>query len=96
MLFKHILNLSLNFHLQRETGKLLRIVNKGSASFGDLVRMIVLQFLPLMFLVIFYQVILYLETPYYVGLCCASSILIYIIASVQISEWRAKTFKELN
>jgi ABC-type transport system involved in Fe-S cluster assembly fused permease/ATPase subunit len=42
MLFKHILNLSLNFHLRRETGKILRVVNKGSPAFGDLVRVIIL------------------------------------------------------
>ena len=37
-----MLNLSLNFHLKRETGKILRIINKGSSSFGDLVRVILL------------------------------------------------------
>ena len=54
MLFKHLMNLSLNFHINRETGKILRVVSRGCASFGEMTRMILLTFMPLIFLLIFY------------------------------------------
>ena len=34
MVYSHIQNQSLSFHLSRETGKIIRIVSKGSSSFG--------------------------------------------------------------
>jgi hypothetical protein len=48
------MSLSLNFHIKRETGKILRVVSRGCASFGELARLILLTFIPLLFMLVFY------------------------------------------
>jgi len=41
MVYKHIQNQSLAFHLNRETGKIVRLVSRGSTSFSNVLRMLV-------------------------------------------------------
>ena len=44
--FEHLQSLSLGFHLQRETGSVLRSVSRGASSFAGLLRIVLFQILP--------------------------------------------------
>ena len=39
--------LSLAYHLSRQTGKIIRMVSRGSQSFASIVRMLIFNILPL-------------------------------------------------
>ena len=47
MVYTHVQNQSLAFHLSRETGKVIRTVSRGSQSFSMILRMALFQILPL-------------------------------------------------
>lgn len=44
--FDHVLNLDLQFHLERQTGKLSRILERGTRSIQILYRALIFTFLP--------------------------------------------------
>lgn len=48
LVYSHIQNQSLAFHLSRETGKIIRIVSKGSQSFAQVMRYSVFNIAPMM------------------------------------------------
>jgi ABC-type transport system involved in Fe-S cluster assembly fused permease/ATPase subunit len=57
--YDHVQRLSLAYHLSRETGKVVRMVSRGSQSFASILRMLVFNITPLvveglMVLIIFY------------------------------------------
>lgn len=57
--YDHVQRLSLAYHLSRETGKVVRMVSRGSQSFASILRMLVFNVTPLfvegiMVLIIFY------------------------------------------
>jgi ABC-type bacteriocin/lantibiotic exporter with double-glycine peptidase domain len=45
--YEHIQSLSMQFHLNRQTGKIIRIVNKGSKSFAEIHKYIIANLIPL-------------------------------------------------
>ena len=45
--YDHVQRLSLAYHLSRETGKIIRMVSRGSQSFASIVRMLIFNILPL-------------------------------------------------
>lgn len=45
--YEHVQSLSLSYHLSRETGKIIRIVSRGSQSFQSILRMLIFQFSPI-------------------------------------------------
>lgn len=45
--YDHVQRQSLAFHLSRETGKIIRIVSRGSQSFASVLRMITFNLIPL-------------------------------------------------
>jgi ABC-type multidrug transport system fused ATPase/permease subunit len=53
LLFQHVIGLGMDFHLKKETGKIIRIVSLGSVSFSNLVRIVFFMFLPLILLISF-------------------------------------------
>jgi ABC-type transport system involved in Fe-S cluster assembly fused permease/ATPase subunit len=46
--YDHVQRQSLAFHLSRETGKIIRIVSKGSQSFSAILRMIWFNLAPIL------------------------------------------------
>lgn len=46
--YDHVQRLSLAFHLSRETGKLVRLVSRGSQSFNQVLRMLLFNLLSIL------------------------------------------------
>lgn len=59
--FEHLQSLSLQFHLKRETGSVLRSVSRGASSFAGLMRIILFQILPVFIQVIVVCIYLFLK-----------------------------------
>jgi ATP-binding cassette subfamily B protein len=92
----HMQNQSLSFHLGRETGKVLRMVNKGSQSFASVMRYSMFTMLPTFLEVAFtIGVIGYLYDQKFFWLNFGT-ILVYLIATLICTEWRAKYFKKMS
>ena len=81
------------FHLQRETGKILRIVSRGALSFSTVIRTILFQIIPIIIEVILVLVIFLVTLQWYFCVITLVGIIIYLIATYFIQEWRNKFFK---
>lgn len=94
--FTHIQRLSLNYHMQRETGKILRSVSRGSQSFSMLVRIVLFQFIPVLLQVSIVCIYLLANYTYWYSIITFSIILLYIIFTIVTTRFRDKQRKIMN
>jgi ABC-type transport system involved in Fe-S cluster assembly fused permease/ATPase subunit len=95
MVYNHVTHQSLAFHLSRETGKIIRIVSRGSQSFAQILRLTVFNILPIIFELTF--VLIIIGTLYAIEffLATLAAVILYVIVTVVVTEWRARYFKSL-
>ncbi len=83
----------MTFHLSRETGKVIRIVSRGSQSFANILRYATFNILPTIFEIIMTLSIISVLFPIQFFIIGGSTIVLYIVSTLCITEWRAKAFK---
>jgi ATP-binding cassette subfamily B protein len=94
--FRHLFELSLRFHLQRQMGGMTRDIERGSQGVSSLISYALYSILPT--LVEVSLVIGYLFWHYEAsfGLIALSALVIYVIYTVRITEWRTHFRRQLN
>src|ERR1700742_1888226 len=86
--FVHMHELSLRFHLERKTGGLTRVLERGRNGIETIVRMVILQLLPVMVeLVLIVGVLLWMFDWRYV-LIILVTVVIYMLYTYFATEWR--------
>ena len=94
-MFKHLHNLSLQFHLNRQTGGLAKYIDRGTKGIDFLLRYVLFNILPTFFEVFLVSGILfYLYGPWYAVITLAT-IGFYSYLTFYITEWR-NIFKYFN
>ncbi|CAH8549655.1 unnamed protein product [Schistosoma margrebowiei] len=96
MLFKHIQRLSLKWHLSRKTGEVLRVMDRGTASISNILSYLVFNIIPTVLDIIIGVVYFVTAFNIWYGLLVFVTMLIYLISTVLITEWRAKFRREMN
>jgi len=94
--FKHLHNLSLDFHLSRQTGALQRDIERGTNGISFLMRFIIFNILPTfleLFLVI--GLLLYNYPPWF-ALITFVAVVAYVMYTARITEWRTKYVRQAN
>jgi ABC-type transport system involved in Fe-S cluster assembly fused permease/ATPase subunit len=81
------------FHLTRETGKVIRIVSRGSQSFATILRMACFNIIPTLIEIIMTLTIISVLFPVEFFALASATITLYVVATICITEWRAKAFK---
>lgn len=84
----------MEFHLKRETGRILRAVQMGSSSFVSILNLVVFQLMPIfikLVMVCTTIIILYSYQFVLINLACMA---IYFGVNYVLTEWRSKFFKE--
>ena len=89
----HMQNQSLSFHLSRETGKVLRLVNKGSQSFASVMRYTMFSMMPTFLEVGFTVGIIGILYPIKFFWVNFGTIALYFFVTIVCTEWRSKYFK---
>ena len=95
-IFNHIQNQSLAFHLNRETGKIIRICSRGSQSFSQVLRMLVFSLGPLMLEIALILVIILIFYNIWFFCLVLASIIFYILDTIFLSEWRVNVISKMN
>lgn len=95
LVYNHIQHQSLAFHLSRETGKVIRIVSRGSQSFASILRYTCFSLLPIILELTFVLGVIYIIYPWEFFAVTFLSVMLYIFVTVCITEWRAKYFKKM-
>jgi ABC-type bacteriocin/lantibiotic exporter with double-glycine peptidase domain len=92
--FEHVHSLSLDFHLEKQTGELLSALNKGK-SVNSFLEQVTFQFLPtLADLIIAIGYFLVAFDVYY-ALVVGISAFVYLYVTIRMAQWSAKTRRQM-
>ena len=95
-MFKHLHNLSLQFHLNRQTGALAKYIDRGTKGIDFLLRYVLFNVVPTFFEIFLVSAILfYLYGPWY-AFITLTTIGLYSYLTFQITEWRNAFRKRMN
>ena len=95
-MFKHLHNLSLQFHLNRQTGALAKYIDRGTKGIDFLLRYVLFNVVPTFFEIFLVSGILfYLYGPWY-AVVTLTTIGFYSYLTFQITEWRNVFRKRMN
>ena len=95
-MFKHLHNLSLQFHLNRQTGALAKFIDRGTKGIDFLLRYVLFNIVPTFFEIFLVSAILfYLYGPWY-AVITLTTIGLYSYLTFQITEWRNVFRKRMN
>ena len=95
-MFKHLHALSLQFHLNRQTGALAKYIDRGTKGIDFLLRYVLFNVVPTFFEIFLVSGILfYLYGPWY-AIITLTTISLYSYLTFQITEWRNVFRKRMN
>ncbi len=94
--FRHVHNLSLRFHLERRTGSLTKIVERGTKSIDMMLYFLLFNIAPTIIELVAICVIFWLK--FGPGLVGATLVFValYIGFTRQVTDWRTKLQREMN
>ena len=94
--YNHIQRQSLSFHLSRETGKIIRVVSRGSQGFERVLRHMTFNILPLAIECVFTLGVYAFMFDWRFMLIQLAAILLYTWSTFTLTERRAKNFRRMN
>ncbi|XP_053609540.1 ATP-binding cassette sub-family B member 6 [Plodia interpunctella] len=95
-LFKHLHTLPLRWHLSRKTGEVLRVMDRGTDSIDNLLSYILFSITPTIVDIIVAVVYFVTQFNVWFGLIVFSTMVLYIIATIAVTEWRTKYQRRMN
>ena len=94
--FEHMHELSLRFHLERKTGGLTRVLERGRNAIETIVRMVILQLVPtIVELALIVGVLLWMFDWRYV-LIIGVTVVLYMAFTYFATEWRINIRRKMN
>ncbi|XP_046805510.1 ATP-binding cassette sub-family B member 6 [Lucilia cuprina] len=95
-LFQHLHYLSLRWHLQRKTGEVLRIMDRGTDSINNLLNYIIFSITPTIVDLIVAVVYFIYAFNWWFGLIVFLTMFLYILATILVTEWRTQYQRRMN
>jgi len=94
--FRHIHDLSLRFHLERRTGSLTKIVERGTKSIDMMLYFLLFNIAPTLIELVAICVIFFFK--FGIGMVAATlaMVVLYIAFTRAVTDWRAKLQREMN
>ncbi|KAJ3297006.1 Homocysteine S-methyltransferase 1 [Borealophlyctis nickersoniae] len=95
-MLEHLHSLSLQFHINRKTGEILRVMDRGTASIGSLLSYLAFNILPVFVDIGLAVVFTAWIFDWAIGLIVFTTMALYIACTIWITEWRTKFRREMN
>lgn len=95
-IFKHLHSLSLQFHLNRQTGALSKFIDRGTKGIDFLLRYVIFNVVPTFIEIILVTIILLNLYGYFYALITIITITIYVILTFAITQWRVQFRRDMN
>lgn len=93
--FEHLHSLSLAFHLDRQTGGLSRVIERGTRGIQTVLQFMLFNILPTIVEVLIVAVVLYLTFGPVFALITMVTIALYVWYTIAITNWRVKFRKDM-
>jgi ABC-type transport system involved in Fe-S cluster assembly fused permease/ATPase subunit len=94
--FAHVHTLSMRFHLERKTGGLSRVIERGTKGIDTLLSFALFSIFPTILLLVFYSIILLVELNVWVALSTILMVIAYTWFTFAITRWRIAFRREMN
>lgn len=94
--FKHLHQLPLKFHLDRQTGGLARIIDRAINAIQFVLWVMLFNVLPNLFELIVVCIIFAVELSYWFAIIAFVTIGLYLIGTLLLTEWRMKIRRQAN
>jgi ATP-binding cassette, subfamily B, heavy metal transporter len=94
--FAHLHNLSLRFHLQRRTGGLSRVIERGKGGIETIIRLTMMVGIPTVVEFVLTAIILWTQFNIWYVVVVAVTVVIYVWFSIVASNWRISIRKDMN
>jgi len=94
--FVHMHELSLRFHLERKTGGLTRVLERGRLGIEVIVRMVILQLVPTIVEVTLIMGVLLWQFDWRYVLATMITVVIYMYYTYVATEWRIEIRRKMN
>lgn len=95
-IFRHLHNLALKFHLERQTGGMSRDIERGTRGISFLLSFMLFNVLPTLLEIILVAGILFVNYSPWFGVITLVTIAVYIAWSVIVTEWRMRFRRTMN
>ncbi len=96
IVFRHIHSLSLRYHLQRRTGGLSRIIERGTKGIESIVRFTILSGGPTILEFFFMAIVIWYQFNFWYVLVIATMIWLYVWFTIRASNWRIDIRRDMN
>ena len=94
--FVHMHQLSLRFHLERKTGGLSRIIERGTKGIETIVRFTILNSVPTLLEFLLTAIIFWVSYGFWYVLVTAVTVWLYIWFTIKASDWRIGIRRSMN
>ena len=94
--FRHLHTLSLRFHLDRRTGGLSRVIERGTQGIDFLLRFMLFNILPTLLEICIVSVMMYVILDWRYAVATVVTIVAYIAFTFSVTEWRIQFRREMN
>jgi ABC-type transport system involved in Fe-S cluster assembly fused permease/ATPase subunit len=94
--FEHMHQLSLRFHLERKTGGLTRVLERGRNAIETIVRMVILQLAPTIVELVLIAGVLFVQFDWRYVAIILVAVTAYMAFTYQATEWRIGIRRKMN
>ena len=95
-LFVHLHNLSLRFHLERQTGGVSRDIERGTKGISFLLNFMLFNILPTLLEIVLVAAILFSKYSPWFAVITFATLAVYIVFTLFITEWRMVFRRTMN
>ena len=94
--FAHVHTLSLRFHLERKTGGLSRVIERGTRGIDNILSFALFSVFPIIFQVLIYAGMLLYTFNVWVALTAIAMVAAYSLFTIAVTRWRVAFRREMN
>ncbi len=94
--FEHMHQLSLRFHLERKTGGLTRVLERGRNAIETIVRLVIVQLVPTIIELVLITVVLLYQFDWRYVLVILATVTCYMAFTYYATEWRIGIRRSMN
>src|SRR6201999_397274 len=94
--FAHVHTLSLRFHLERKTGGLSRVIERGTKGIDTLLSFALFSIFPTILLLFFYTAILLEKLDLWIAVATFVMVVAYVWFTFAITRWRIQFRRDMN
>jgi ATP-binding cassette subfamily B protein len=94
--FAHVHTLSLRFHLEKKTGGLSRVIERGTKGIDTFLSFVLFSIFPTFFQLLIFTIMMVIKLNVWIALATLGMVVAYVWFTFAITRWRVKYRRDMN